>query len=272
MILPEAAFNAYDAALRRQAEEAAQKLAAFIDTLDFSGDYYAKKEARNQVIAYMQELAALYGDAAATLAADLYNEMAEESGTNVPDAELADRVVDEAVASSVRYHAKHLWGGAANVQAFKEGVLASVRRYVKDQANRTIIKNAKRDGEKKGVRFARIPTGDETCAFCMMLASRGFVYYTEETAEGLNHGHDNCDCKIIPGFGGNPGIGGYSHKPYLRFYDDNTVFDEYGVVNVSATLNNMRVALYPAYRDRRNELRRKRYAERKAAERKPEET
>lgn len=270
MILPEAAFNAYDAALRRQAEEAAQKLAAFIDTLDFSGDYYAKKEARNQVIAYMQELAALYGDAAATLAADLYNEMAEESGTKVPDAELAERVVDEAIASSVRYHAKHLWGGSADVEAFKRGALASLMRYIKDQANRTIIRNAKRDGEKKGVRFARIPTGDETCAFCMMLASRGFVYYSEETAEGLNHGHENCDCKIIPGFGDNPSVGGYDHRPYLRFYDDNTVFDEYGHVRLYDTLNNMRLSLYPAYKDRRNELRRKRYAESKKNKNKAE--
>ena len=266
MILPEAAFNAYDTALQRQAEAASRRLAAFVDTLDFSGDYQSRKAARDLVIEYMRELAAIYGDAAATLAADLYDEMAEESGTKVPSAELAERIADEAIASSVRYHAKNLWGQAVNLEAFKEGVLASIRRYVVEQANKTIIKNATRDGEKRGIRFARIPTGSETCAFCIMLASRGFVYVSEMTAEGLNHGHDNCDCKVIPGFGENPGVGGYSHRPYLDFYDDSTVFDEYGHVNLEATLNNMRREIYPQYKDRRNALRRQRYAEQKKAE------
>lgn len=263
MILPEAAFNAYDGAVRRQAEEAASRLAAFVDTLDFAGDYYAKKEARNRVIEFMQELAAVYGDAAATLAADLYNEMAEESGAGVADAELADGVSDDAVAGSARYYAKSLFGQEVDVEAFKSGVMAAIRRYVKMQANKTMVRNALRDGQKRGIRFARIPTGAETCAFCLRMASRGFVYATEETAEGMNHGHDNCDCRVIPGFGDNPGVGGYDHRPYLKLYDDSVVYDRYGHVREEDTLNNMRRALYPEYKDRRNELRRRRYAESK---------
>lgn len=48
-------------------------------------------------------------------------------------------------------------------------------------------------------RYARVPTGATTCAFCTMLASRGYVYKTEESAGGgwrIFHPHD--DCMIIP--------------------------------------------------------------------------
>lgn len=265
MILSEEAFNAYDAALQRQTQEAADKLAAFMETIDFSGDYEAKKAARNKVIAFMQELVATYGDTAATLAADLYNEMAEEAGVSVSDAVLADRVSDHAVASSARYHAKNLWGQEPNIDAFKAGVLVALQRYIRHQANQTIIKNAGRDEKTRGVRFARVPKGSETCAFCLMLASRGFVYFSEMSAEGLNHGHDNCDCDVIPGFGENPGIGGYSHKRYQKLYDDNVTYDQYGHVRVEDTLNNMRRAIYDDYKDRRNALRRQRYTEQKKA-------
>lgn len=51
------------------------------------------------------------------------------------------------------------------------------------------------------VRYARIPQGLETCDFCLMLASRGFVYLTPESAEGWNHTHRNCDCIVVPGVG-----------------------------------------------------------------------
>ena len=42
--------------------------------------------------------------------------------------------------------------------------------------------------------------GSETCDFCTMLASRGFVYHTEETAGEFDHFHSSCRCKVVPGF------------------------------------------------------------------------
>ena len=51
------------------------------------------------------------------------------------------------------------------------------------------------------VRYARVPQGVETCDFCLMLASRGFVYLTAASAEGWNHTHRNCDCIVVPGVG-----------------------------------------------------------------------
>jgi hypothetical protein len=50
------------------------------------------------------------------------------------------------------------------------------------------------------MRYARIPTGPDTCPWCLMLASRGFVYYTEHDAMAGCHQH--CDCVAVPGRGG----------------------------------------------------------------------
>lgn len=60
---------------------------------------------------------------------------------------------------------------------------------------------AKRKRPQSGVRFARVPSGGETCPFCMMLASRGAVYYSEQTAGADGHYHPNCRCRIVPSWG-----------------------------------------------------------------------
>ena len=68
------------------------------------------------------------------------------------------------------------------------------------------------------VGWARVATGDETCAWCMMLVSRGPVYYSvdsagsmlvsqewlNEVSEGadavlpMNEWHTGCDCTVMP--------------------------------------------------------------------------
>lgn len=57
-----------------------------------------------------------------------------------------------------------------------------------------VYNNGKRD--QRGVRYARVPSGAETCAWCLMTAGLGFWYMTEESA---SHSHAHCDCVIVPG-------------------------------------------------------------------------
>lgn len=45
--------------------------------------------------------------------------------------------------------------------------------------------------------FARVPTGLETCTYCVMLASRGFVYRSADSAGHADH--RGCNCLIVPG-------------------------------------------------------------------------
>ncbi len=85
---------------------------------------------------------------------------------------------------------------------------------VKRAANRTMRQNCERDG----VKYARVPTGAETCGFCIMLASRGFVYSTAQAAGELDHYHRSCDCKIVAGFDGETEIEGYDPDELYDIY------------------------------------------------------
>lgn len=264
MILDRKSFDRYSACVSRQAAEASRKLEKFISKIDFSGGYEEKKAARNSIIEYMQHLVDAYGDAAATLAADFYNEIAEKAGVEASDALLADRVSDRSIANSVRYGAKSIFGETVDAETFARSCAASLERYVKQQANETMIKNAVRDGGA-GVKFARVPRGAETCAFCMMLAGRGFVYANSKTAGEFKHFHDHCDCKVIAGFG-DAAVEGHDPKEYGKLYDEAVEFDIYGHVAKVDTVNAMRRNAYDDIKDDRNERRRKLYAEKKGGD------
>lgn len=64
-------------------------------------------------------------------------------------------------------------------------------------------------------RYARVPTGAETCRFCITLASRGYVYHSKDTA---SHAHANCDCVVVPSFKGTT-VEGYDPDYYRDVYD-----------------------------------------------------
>lgn len=47
------------------------------------------------------------------------------------------------------------------------------------------------------MRYARVPTGRETCGYCYMLASNGWYYKTAQAAGAGSH--DGCDCMVMAG-------------------------------------------------------------------------
>lgn len=98
-----------------------------------------------------------------------------------------------------RYQAKKLAkeGDAAFARACGEFARNDAFRSL----NETIIANVGRDRDR-GAMFARVPTGFETCAFCLMLASRGAVYHSRKTAGEWGRFHRGCDCKVVPSFEG----------------------------------------------------------------------
>lgn len=80
----------------------------------------------------------------------------------------------------------------------QEKALAHIEKLAGYAVKRSAFENLRMNCELNGVKYARIPTGLETCGFCFMLASRGFVYNSAGLA-GLNGGyHSNCDCVIVP--------------------------------------------------------------------------
>ena len=92
-----------------------------------------------------------------------------------------------------------------------------------------------------------------------MLASRGFVYYSEQSEELFGHEHEHCDCDVMCSFS-DGGLEGYDYKKYLDEYYDHVVYDQYGHVNTDETLHGWRKEYYEDNKDRWNAMRRGRYA------------
>jgi hypothetical protein len=72
-------------------------------------------------------------------------------------------------------------------------VQAAGRQNVEDS-----VKN-----DRTALGYARVPKGATTCAFCLMLVSRGPVYKSERSASFRHDGepyHYNCDCEVVPVF------------------------------------------------------------------------
>lgn len=88
---------------------------------------------------------------------------------------------------------------------------------IKKAAAECIFHNGSMDPAKP--KYARVPTGLETCEFCIMLASRGFVYHSTKSAGALDHYHPNCDCRVVPGFGDTV-IPGYDPDALYRKWKD----------------------------------------------------
>ena len=102
------------------------------------------------------------------------------------------------------------------VETFNEQVLQRIDYEMKRSANMSVVENGRRD--PKMVRYARVPTGAETCDFCLMLASRGFVYQSEGTASA-SHCHSSCDCRVTPGWAGMEVEGYDTQAIYDRWQD-----------------------------------------------------
>ena len=94
-----------------------------------------------------------------------------------------------------------MWGRA--VSQFDSSNTADWLMLAHDVATRsarlTTMVTAQYD--KSRPRFARVPQGP-TCEFCIMLASRGYVYHSESAAGGgFKSFHPHDDCMIIPSWG-----------------------------------------------------------------------
>ena len=164
---------------------------------------------RDELIEYAYGLVTKYGEASATLAAEMYDAMAEISGEMLPEAVVAETATIEEVGKSIN--------GALKFSQDEEYVSAVVGRLVKQAGQDTTLRNALRDGAE----FAWIPAG-ETCAFCLTLASRGWQYASKNAIKGghAEHIHSNCDCAYAIRFNQRDEVEGYDPDKYLSMYQN----------------------------------------------------
>ena len=131
-----------------------------------------------------------------------------------------------------------------DVQTFNDQVLQRIDYEMKRSANMSVVENGRRDPKK--VRYARVPTGSETCDFCLMLASRGFVYQSEGTA-GASHCHSSCDCRVTPGWDGME-VEGYDPQAiYDRWQDAIDTKAKERAERNGTTVSEERAAIMAAY-------------------------
>lgn len=89
----------------------------------------------------------------------------------------------------------------------------TVGRFVLEGGRGTLLRSIGADSQARG--WARV-TAAEPCAFCAMLASRGPVYLTEDTADF--QAHDHCTCTAEPGYEGSAWPG--RAREFKAIYDE----------------------------------------------------
>ena len=171
-------------------------------------------ECRDLVLQILATVMPTYTTMAAQASADFYDAARELVVGEKMGAQAISGYDEAKTAGAVRAFVRFVVDG--HVDTFNEQVLQRVDYEMKLSAANSTIENGRRD--KRKPRYARVPTGSETCDFCLMLASRGFVYNSQSTAS-MGHVHSGCDCRIVAGWGGME-VGEYDPRSiYDRWQD-----------------------------------------------------
>lgn len=165
-------------------------LDAFLGALNFE----RPEAVQVALFEYVPALVSEYGDMAATVAADWYDELRASEG--IPGsfrAPLAPPLPLEQVNARLGYATRAsgpLWlGDSVTLTSF---VSLMTNEYALQPGRDTIMQAA----HKEKVAYARVPEPG-ACKFCLMLASRGFVY-SKSTAGDTKKFHGKCRCNVMP--------------------------------------------------------------------------
>lgn len=217
--------EAYDSALSGQAQEAERFVRGSLHEFLRNNPGATAQELADYAQTVLSQAFREYGGAASALACSRYDETAKALGVDV-EAARADGEAPEGQENPyaiVEAHAKK--ADAGDFGGFISAVAAAASDHARFSAARTTIRNSEREDDfSKGMRFARVPTGRETCGFCVMLASRGFAYTSKEEAGAVpfawyNRFHFHCDCRVVAGNEGTT-VPGYNPEWYRKVYED----------------------------------------------------
>ena len=209
MRISKARIDQYRDELNTLADLASDYVKAFVELMLQENPNIGVAELRQATIEAIEESLNVFGVEASSLAGELFDEIMLGEGISAKAA-VGRTIEAEAVDKKVRTYAQELVNG--NATAFTKKVTDITNYYIKREAYQSMIDNC----ERNDVRWARVPSGRETCSFCFMLASRGFVYLSEEKAKGAHGMHRNCDCAVVPGIPGVTKIAGYDPDALYR--------------------------------------------------------
>lgn len=158
----------------------------------------------NNIIDLACYLANRYGNASAAVSAQMFEAISELSGVDVPYPELEPPPSYDEVAKTIN--------GVLKVSRNTEELTGAVTRLVK----RTGLRTTRRNAKKYGAEYAWIPNGD-TCAWCVMLAGKG--WQTDRSGQP-EHLHSNCDCTYAVRYNSDTKYAGYDPEEYADQYRD----------------------------------------------------
>lgn len=157
--------------------------------------------ARDALLRFMPELTARYGEAAAVVAADFYDDLREAEAVRPGfRARMADPVPADVVQQRTRFGAQHLFTeNPGQTLVFLTG---AATKYVLQPGRLTIVESALADPAAAGWHRETRPsrTYASGCGFCRMLATRGAVY---KRATATFAPHDDCKCVALPSWDAN---------------------------------------------------------------------
>ena len=242
MTISDRIWNRYIEGLKKIDKEAGRKMFAYLA----KNEWFRNRRTMQAAIDYAFALATAYGEAATSLACEMYDAVAYASGVGAAPAMPAKTATYEEVAIAMT-------GTRSNPNLMAN----AVGRLVKMAGADTTLYNAMRDGAQ----FAWIPAGD-TCAFCITLASRGWQYMSKKALKNghAEHIHANCDCTYAIRFSDRDKVAGYNPEVYEAQYygaDGNTP---------KQRINAMRREAYAKNREKIRAQKRSAYAKRKELE------
>lgn len=236
-------WKRYVAALAKISGEAADKMRAYVAR-------YGLPDSEEELRLFLRVaygVSSEYGEAAATLAAEMYDATALLDGMNLAPALPAKTASFEEVAKAIN--------GTLNSR--NEVLVAdSVGRLVKMAGQDTTLQNALRDGAE----YAWIATGD-TCAYCLSLAAQGWKKASAKALKGghAQHIHANCDCAYCIRFSSDGHIAGYDPSRIAGMFDNDDG-------DRKDQIDGLRRRLYAENRDEINAQKRAAYAARRERE------
>lgn len=199
MRIPASRLDEYTAALNAQQRAAYAYMQTMLRTFRQLNGGASAADLRDFAQQALYSCITQFGAQSASVACSAYDSTMAELGMETRAAEPVFEADMRSVSRSVDYF---LRGGVRDFDSFSRALAERAYNDVGRAAHLTTIANAERDGSK-GVRYARVPTGKETCGFCLMLASRGFAYRSAESAGyrgfAFNRFHDRCDCRVVAG-------------------------------------------------------------------------
>ena len=218
----------YATLVQRVSQEAKEQFRLSVDNIDFDDWSQAADDLRTVVYSIVDE----YGLASSELGAQWYEYCKELADGRVSTA-IVGQTSRYSVESDVNAVIDKLFNGEIDIEELINQLSGVVVDQTQKQARDAILTNLDADikaafdngdySKADSMGYARVTVGD-SCAFCVMLASRGFVYRSKKTAlrsQWGNKYHPNCNCVAVP-FHEAHTIPGYGDKlaEYDRMYRD----------------------------------------------------